>query len=81
MCALAIIGLVYAMWVSWLIDIFLKKLLTLVSLQHDVGNPLTIHGKLMGMSFHSHGCSHPEYPGVYTSVPAHVDWIKTHSAE
>lgn len=44
--------------------------------QGDSGGPLVAHNVLVGITSWGLGCARPEYPGVWTRVPALANWIK-----
>lgn len=48
------------------------------SCQGDSGGPMVTNGKLSGITSWGSGCG-STYPGVYTSVPCFVDWIKNNT--
>ena len=54
-------------------------LVPLWSIQGDSGGPLThqVDGRwtLIGLTSFGEGCARPGYPGVYTDVGHHLDWI------
>lgn len=43
--------------------------------QGDYGGPLVVDGTLIGLASWGLGCARPNFPGVYTSVPAFRDFI------
>lgn len=45
----------------------------------DAGGPLTIEGRLAGIVSWGNGCAKPDFPGVYTEIAAHRDWIDEHA--
>ncbi|KAJ8932959.1 hypothetical protein NQ314_014338 [Rhamnusium bicolor] len=45
--------------------------------QGDSGGPFVIDGMLVGVVSWGIGCARPEYPGVYSNVPALRDFIKS----
>lgn len=42
----------------------------------DTGGPLTVKGVLYGIVSWSRGCGRPGFPGVYTSIPFYINWIR-----
>ncbi|CAL8111236.1 unnamed protein product [Orchesella dallaii] len=53
------------------------------SCQGDSGSPLVLYriGRrqpaVVGIVIAGSGCGKPGYPGIYTNVPAYIDWIKS----
>ncbi|CAL8101304.1 unnamed protein product [Orchesella dallaii] len=49
------------------------------SCQGDSGGPFLCNNRnvICGIVSYGIGCGSPNYPGVYTKVSSHVDWIKT----
>lgn len=43
--------------------------------QGDSGGPMVANGVLIGLVSHGEGCARPEFPGVYTSIPALRQYI------
>ncbi|GBP42995.1 Trypsin, alkaline C [Eumeta japonica] len=41
----------------------------------DSGGPLIYQGLIVGLVSFGHECGHPYYPGVYTKVASHTEWI------
>lgn len=46
------------------------------SCQADTGGPLILDGKLVGVASWSVGCAQDRRPGVFTSVPGILSWIR-----
>jgi len=44
----------------------------------DSGGPLIVDGCLAGVVSWGYKCAHPGWPGVYTNVPAHINFITSH---
>ncbi|XP_058808150.1 trypsin-1-like [Phymastichus coffea] len=44
----------------------------------DSGGPLTINGRLAGITSWGLGCAEADFPGVYTEIAYYRDWIKKH---
>uniref|UniRef100_A0A1I8M570 Uncharacterized protein n=1 Tax=Musca domestica TaxID=7370 RepID=A0A1I8M570_MUSDO len=42
----------------------------------DSGGPLVCNDKLVGIVSFGVGCAMPGYPGIYTDVAYHIDWIR-----
>ncbi|XP_055855047.1 trypsin eta-like [Episyrphus balteatus] len=43
--------------------------------QEDTGGPLVVDNNLVGLVSWGRGCAREGYPGVYTYVPSHKEWI------
>ncbi|XP_075166498.1 trypsin beta-like [Haematobia irritans] len=46
------------------------------SCQGDSGGPLVVNDELVGIVSWGIGCAREGFPGVYASVPQHIQWIK-----
>lgn len=44
--------------------------------QGDSGGPLAVNGQLSGIVSWGIGCARIDFPGVYASVPFHIEWIQ-----
>ncbi|KAK0097225.1 hypothetical protein PV326_002881 [Microctonus aethiopoides] len=45
----------------------------------DSGGPLTVRGRIVGITSWGNGCGSVYYPGVYTRVSEYLDWIKANT--
>lgn len=54
-----------------------KRFVTQISpLQGDSGSPMICDKEVQAISSYGQSCGVPDLPGVYTSVGAHLEWIK-----